>query len=112
MTDSTADWDLYSTPLQGAVKTHGGNACAGRSCCVHNPSDHHMKEWPLVFNRNKGYMGERICDHDYRHPDPDAHAYVTSRLPKHLAQTIGVHTCCGCCILSVFLENQDGEPSS
>lgn len=96
MTDS---WDMFATPTQGIVKTHGSAACAGETCCVHNPSDHHMRDWPLVFNMNKAGMGERVCEHFVKHPDPDAVAHFKLKFPIFIYKGLVVHNCCGCCII-------------
>lgn len=69
---------------QVLFNVHSESQCAGRACCIHNPSDHHMREWPQNF-RSDRYMMERICSHGVGHPDPD--------------DTSGdsVHGCDGCC---------------
>lgn len=113
MTDG--DWDLIGTPLQGPVKTHGRAACEGQKCCIHNPSDHHMKDWPLTFDMGMAAMGERHCPHGDRHPDPDSVRYMRGR---YAAQTgtleeetgwIGIHTCDGCCSPTKHIENTSKE---
>jgi hypothetical protein len=71
---------------------HLTTACAGRHCVVHNPSDHHMRSWPLVWRGDKGVM-ERTCQHGVGHPDPDDAAYLVS--VGRDAWTI--HSCEGCC---------------
>ena len=53
-------------------------------CCIHNPSDHHMRTWPQHWRDDRGIM-ERICEHGCGHPDPD---------DKSLDR---IHGCCGCC---------------
>lgn len=102
MTDS---WDLIGTDLQGPVKTHGRSACEGQNCCVHNPSDHHMVDWPLSFDMSFGAMGERHCRHGDRHPDPDSVKYMrsvwvarTMTASQAEAGWIGTHSCDGCCM--------------
>lgn len=90
-------WDLISTPTQGVVKTHGADRCAGRPCCVHNPSDHHMRDWPLVFRFDRGALGERICPCGIGHPDPDSLTHLLTVMPPDDADAMGVHGCCGHC---------------
>jgi hypothetical protein len=52
------------------VNVHPRDNCAGRPCVVHDPSDHHMRSWPLHWDDDgKGFL--RICVHGYYHPDPD-----------------------------------------
>jgi len=73
--------------------THAPDQCEGRSCCVHNPSDHHMREWQMNFRHDKGVM-ERICPkHGVGHPDPDDAAYWISIGRPEMT----IHGCCGCC---------------
>lgn len=80
----------------GAVLTgvHSAEKCAGRPCVIHNPSDHHMRDWPLVWRADKGIM-ERLCLHKVGHPDTDDLVYHVSQGRSFL----GVHGCDGCCLL-------------
>ena len=77
-----------STYTTGTGQTIGGvhdeGACAGEFCTIHNPSDHHMREWKTHW-RNDRKMMERICPHSVGHPDPDEIASDT------------IHGCDGCC---------------
>lgn len=75
------------------LRTHPPEACAGRHCCIHNPSDHHMKDWDYNWREDLNLM-ERLCPHGVGHPDPDDVAYKRSIGLEHLA----VHGCDGCCI--------------
>lgn len=52
------------------VNVHDESQCEHRACVVHNPSDHHMKQWPLHW-RDDRTIFERICSHGVGHPDPD-----------------------------------------
>lgn len=75
------------------VNVHAPEDCAGRHCVIHNPSDHHMREWKLNWRADRGLM-ERICPtHGTGHPDPDGLAYEISQGREYQ----GVHGCCGCC---------------
>lgn len=74
------------------TNVHPEKLCAGRNCVVHNPSDHHMREWPLVWRGDKGVM-ERTCPHEAGHPDPDDATYLVSVGRDYLT----VHGCDGCC---------------
>lgn len=71
---------------------HSPDKCRGYSCIIHNPSDHHMREWPMVWREWHGYF-ERTCPHGIGHPDPDDVAY---RL-RIGDRSVGVHGCDGCC---------------
>lgn len=74
------------------MKTHDESKCAGQHCCIHNPSDHHMRDWPMLWRADKGVM-ERICPHGCGHPDPDDAAYQ-ERIGKNY---LNIHGCDGCC---------------
>ena len=67
--------------------THGPEVCVDNYCPVHNPSNHHMRKWPLNYRQDRG-ITERICPCGVGHPDPDC--YLAKR-------DGGVHGCCGCC---------------
>lgn len=78
------------------IKYHDPSVCVGQRCCLHNPSDHHMKEWPLVLKMG-GHM-ERTCSHGIGHPDPDSLWYfevVMGEMDE--VEWRGVHGCDGCC---------------
>jgi hypothetical protein len=102
-------------------KTHDPEQCRGREtpCVVHNPSEHHMREWPLNFRYDRG-LTERIClPHGVGHPDPDDLAFKRSDdylalLTRYYERfgyshedakeeasensaSEGVHGCDGCC---------------
>jgi hypothetical protein len=91
--------DTY-TDDRGTIITnvHSESACAGRFCAIHNPSDHHMREWPLVW-REAGLFDikpshfERMCPHGIGHPDPDSLEFWESIGEEGM----GVHGCDGCC---------------
>lgn len=67
---------------------HPKTKCKGQHCCIHNPSDHHMKEWPQNWREDRGIM-ERICPHGIGHPDPDD------------PTTDRIHGCDGCCVKEI-----------
>ena len=75
------------------VNVHSADKCAGRPCCIHNQSDHHMKTWPQNWRGDRQLM-ERICPHGVGHPDPD-HMWFARSLNPNTAD--GVHGCDGCC---------------
>ncbi len=81
---------------------HAKETCSGEFCCIHNPSQHHMSDWPLHYRNDRGIM-ERICKCGVGHPDPDDLAFrrSTAVALKLLGKTgtfdEGVHGCCGCC---------------
>lgn len=51
---------------------HAQKRCEGEFCPFHNPSDHHMKTWPMVIRYDRYGLTERLCGHGYGHPDPDS----------------------------------------
>lgn len=74
------------------LKTHAPEQCAGQACCIHHPSDHHMKTWPLNWRDDLGVM-ERICPHGVGHPDPDDTAHKI----RIGCEVLDMHGCDGCC---------------
>ena len=78
------------------ILTHEKKDCRGESCCIHNPSDHHMKDWPQFWRDDKGMM-ERICQHGVAHPDPDDIAFQLGDIGNEEASWVKLHGCDGCC---------------
>ena len=74
----------YETGTGQHIIVHDRKACRNKYCPIHNPSDHHMKDWPTNWREDRGMM-ERICPHGIGHPDPDD------------KDADPVHGCCGCC---------------
>lgn len=81
--------------------THGSAECKGRHCCVHNPSEHHMRDWYQFYRTDTGVM-ERVCSHGVGHPDPDQ--------PWPKDDPRWVHGCDGCCSSERELPKGDGCP--
>ena len=75
---------------------HMPDACRGDHCCLHNPSDHHMKTWRLVFRYDRPPLMERMCQHGVGHPDPDCITYLR-RVDPHDQGAWSIHGCDGCC---------------
>lgn len=71
---------------------HPESRCAGKPCVIHNPTDHHMRSWPLHW-RDDRKLFERICPCGVGHPDPDQYDYWRESGQEHQ----GIHGCCGCC---------------
>lgn len=71
------------------LRVHPVGARQGPNCCIHNPSDHHMVDWPLNWRGDRNIM-ERTCVHGVGHPDPDD-VKVRSQ------EGYGIHGCDGCC---------------
>ena len=71
------------TFVTGTGQTLGGlhsiERCRPQHCVIHNPSDHHMRDWPTHF-RDDRHLMERMCPHGVGHPDPDASSSPSCRL--------------------------------
>jgi len=75
---------------------HDPSICEGENCCIHNPSDHHMRGFKQNYRLDRGLM-ERICPHGVGHPDPDHLDFVERVRGKEAARVEAVHGCDGCC---------------
>lgn len=81
----------------GVAQVHDRNQCLGRykhldrNCAIHNPSNHHMIDWPMVLREST--LIERVCEHGIGHPDPDSLNYFMARGQDWM----GIHGCDGCC---------------
>lgn len=84
---------------QGILQTHGPDQCSGEFCCIHNPSDHPLKDAPLNWRGDRGIM-ERICVHGVGHHDPDDLAHIARTRGERAAHYEGIHGCDGCCTSS------------
>jgi hypothetical protein len=68
------------------LRVHDDNECVNsEACCIHHPSEHHMRDWPQLW-RADSHLMERICSHGIGHPDPD-----------DLNKAAAIHGCDGCC---------------
>ena len=87
----------YVTGTGQKVWVHDADTCTGY-CCIHNPSDHHMKDWKTHWRQDRGMM-ERICPHGIGHPDPDDVAFKKTVAIKYKRDSYdkGIHGCDGCC---------------
>jgi hypothetical protein len=75
----------YVTGTRQVLRVHDPKDCEGEVCTIHNPSAHHMREWPTHWRADR-HMMERLCPHGVGHPDPDDRSQDA------------VHGCDGCCI--------------
>ncbi len=76
------------------TNVHDYEVCEGRQCIIHNPTEHHMSTWPLLWREDRAIF-ERICpEHGTGHPDPAQIPYweETDQIWQ------AVHGCCGCCL--------------
>jgi hypothetical protein len=77
------------------LNVHDAANCAGEFCCIHNPSDHPLKDAPMNYRFDRD-ITERYCEHGIGHDDPDDLAFRINKLgqdPKYA----GIHGCDGCC---------------
>lgn len=78
------------------LRVHNRKYCEGEFCTIHNPSDHRMKDWPMIWRGDRGIM-ERTCPHGIGHPDPDDSDYRKRRDGDSGNYDSGIHGCDGCC---------------
>lgn len=83
--------EVWSVNPRRKIKgIHPEFKCTGPTCVLHKPTNHHMREFPLVFRRDLRTF-ERICEHQVTHPDPDCRNAMADGV---------VHECCSmaCCV--------------
>lgn len=72
--------------------------CDNYGCIIHNPTKHHMSNWPLIYRERWGRAyPERICEHGIGHPDPDDMNWYHRYHGEVKAYYEGIHGCDGCC---------------
>lgn len=75
---------------------HPEEACHGQVCVVHNPLDHHMREWPMVWREDRvPPIVERICECGVGHYDFSQWEFHKS---LGLGGWVTTHGCCGHCV--------------
>jgi hypothetical protein len=75
---------------------HSSESCANpKRCVMHSPTDHPMRELPMVWRRQM----QRRCEHGELHPDPDALSYRLFRDEADAVRSEALeHGCnCDCC---------------
>ncbi len=98
--------EKYITGTGQHILVHDKDKCEGY-CCIHNPSNHHMRDWPTHWRDDRRLM-ERICPHGVGHPDPDDLAFK-ARIGMD-AEVEGIHGCDGCCSPpEPFLKKEDTD---
>ena len=85
--------ETYTTGTGHTLNVHNAIDCEGGHCVIHNPSNHHMVDWPTHWRDDRQLM-ERICPHGIGHPDPDH----IDHLPEHERLSASVHGSCGHCL--------------
>lgn len=96
MLKATSGRDLVFMTNGHVLFTHARSRCEGDACCIHNPSEHVMSDWPFHW-RNDRQLMERTCPHGIGHPDPDDIAYKVRAMGERMAAAEAVHGCDGCC---------------
>jgi len=76
------------------IRCHAKATCVG-PCPIHSPSDHHMRDWQLLWRDDRAIF-ERICEHGCGHPDPDMLRYNELHGTRNQSE-LAIHGCCGCC---------------
>jgi hypothetical protein len=80
------------------LHVHDLDDCLGPTCCIHNPSDHPLKDAPYSW-WDIGMMA-RVCSHGRHHPDPDSmdFALLEARfLLVEACSSVHLDHCDGCC---------------
>lgn len=88
--------DIITGTGQKLFNIHSAEMCEGRHCVIHNPSEHHMRDFKTHWREDRQMM-ERICPHGVGHPDPDDHEYRASQASDEDKPYISIHGCDGCC---------------
>lgn len=65
----------YILPGSGEIISgvHARADCIGRNCCIHDPSDHAMRDWAMVFRHGRMYRRSPITGRRYLDPDDIAY---------------------------------------
>lgn len=87
---------LLAANKQGCF--HTKEACVNGHCAYHNPSEHHMRRWPIVLRLDKQGLVERQCPHGIGHADPDSLVWLKTVIDdEDEVFYLAVHNCDGCC---------------
>jgi hypothetical protein len=98
--------DAVFLPDGTLLRTHPERACVGDHCCIHNPSDHPLRDAPQAWDPRLRAV-YRTCEHGVVHPDYDDFAFrIRVGTSSALLALIGVHNCDGCCHWPT--EDEDG----
>lgn len=69
---------------------HSEAVCAGRSCILHNPLNHGMRDWKLIWREDRSIF-ERLC------PECGCGHYDSSQYEFHESLNTGWMSVHGCC---------------
>lgn len=90
-----SELELYDGRI---LRTHEPDQCAGPVCCIHNPSDHPLRDAPADWWAYGLLL--RICPHNLSHPDPDSLDYLRDECRFMLVEAVSsshIDRCDGCC---------------
>jgi hypothetical protein len=91
----TSSYKLENTDMT-LINVHVPYLCAGRTCAIHNMTNHNMRSWKQNWRADRQFM-ERICPiHGTGEPDPDQWEYLVEKFGEDVAKAEFVHGCCGC----------------
>lgn len=100
--------DTHAARAATTWAVHSAVKCEGEACVLHNPSDHHMADWPMSrrFDKRPPIV-ERLCPHGTGHPDPDSAAWAQRAVQeddelvwqdeRSDGEYVWIHGCDGCC---------------
>jgi len=90
--------EAITMPDGRTLRVHSADECHPPNCCIHDPSDHPLRDAPLEWRDDTSAM-VRVCPHDGRHPDPDDLANKARVLGPWLTwfHDWWTHECDGCC---------------
>jgi hypothetical protein len=88
-------YDRFTDDAGILWKVHKTEKCAGEFCCIHNPSDHPLKDAFISIRADsfKYGLAERFCSCGIGHSDPDSVAFYA----RQGVHGMGIHGCCGHC---------------
>lgn len=95
--------DVVSIANGTLTRVHPAANCSGEHCWVHNPSDSHMKTWPVAWDAHSR-IAYRLCpEHRHPHPDLDDFRYrhrYSAKYSGWFENMYGKHECCPaeCCL--------------
>lgn len=100
--------DTHHIRIGTQRSVHSAQTCEGEACVIHNPSDHHMADWPMIRRYDHSPpLIERRCPHGIGHPDPDSGAWAERAVAnddelrwqseRSDGTYVWIHGCDGCC---------------
>jgi hypothetical protein len=87
---------------QVLVNVHEPYECVGENCTIHDPSDHHMKDWPQEWDQSRRIM-MRVCSHGDMHIDPDEPGYLSCVWDN--SQAVPRLVCDACCYYEEYVQD-------